>query len=239
MYYLIIALQVFCIYHLFKNRNNYYWVFAILFLPLIGSLVYLFSNVIRKNDVAKVQDELTTIINPTKKINDLIKQLQFADTFTNRVNLADAYVEIKDYKNAIIHYEESLKGNFQNDYYVIQQLITCNFYTKAFDKVIEYSNVISNNPDFVASKGQFFFGQALEQIGDLEKAEIELRKVDRRYSNYSERLVLAHFLIRNDKKHEAKQILEEILIEAQHMNKNNKRLYKTTIAEVRKTLNQL
>lgn len=238
-YYLIIALQVYCIYHLYKHRNNYYWIFAIIFLPLLGSLVYLFTHVIRQRDVAKVQDEITTIINPTKKVNDLKQKLQFSDTFSNRVDLADAYFEIKDYANAIAHYTEAIKGNFDNDYYVIQQLIASHFYRNDFKAVVDYAYKIQKESDFETSKGQFYFALALEETGQSELAETEFRKVDRRYSNYTERLALAKFLIGKNKGNEAKAILTEISTEAQHMNKNNRRLYRNTISEVHKLLQTL
>jgi len=80
-YYIIIALQAYCAYHCYTNRNEYYWYFVILFLPLIGCLAYLFINVIRSSDVEKVQDNLVSVIKPTKKINDLKKKFKFAETF--------------------------------------------------------------------------------------------------------------------------------------------------------------
>ncbi|TMU50504.1 hypothetical protein FGG15_19295 [Flagellimonas algicola] len=67
-YYAIIALQGFCVYHCYTNRNNYYWIFAIIFLPVIGCILYLFTNVFQKRDIEKVQESLVTAINPSKKL---------------------------------------------------------------------------------------------------------------------------------------------------------------------------
>ena len=75
-YYLIIALQGFCVYHCVVNKNHYYWIFAIIFLPVIGSVLYLFMNVFRKSDIDKAQESLTSVIQPTKKIMDLEKEVQ-------------------------------------------------------------------------------------------------------------------------------------------------------------------
>ena len=116
-YYLIVALQVFCIYHLYKNRNPIYWVFIILFIPVIGSIIYLFMQVYNKRDAAVITEEITSIINPTKKIKELQAKLEFSDTFQNKVDLADAYLETNDVEAAIKHYEMALEGRFQNDYY--------------------------------------------------------------------------------------------------------------------------
>lgn len=112
-FYLIIALQGFCIYHMYKNRNPYYWAFLILFLPLVGCIIYFITQVYNKRDAEKISNEIAHVINPTKKVKDLEKRLEFSESYQNRVNLADAYIEIKDYNNAIPHYLEALEDKSQ------------------------------------------------------------------------------------------------------------------------------
>lgn len=238
-YYLILALQGYCIYHLIKNRNSYYWIFLILFIPVIGSIIYIATQVFNKNDVDKIQSELTTIINPTKKITDLEARLQFSETFQNRVNLADAYYENKDFASATKHYQASLKDNFQNDFYVVKQVVSSYFELNDYENVLLYSEKVKNNPEFENSVSQFLYGLALDKVGRTDKAEIELRKIDTRYSNYNERLILAEFLLEKGKKDDAKEILQEISIESQHMNKDNKRIYRETITQVEKLLKEI
>jgi len=233
-YYLIIGLQVYCIYHLFKNKNSFYWFFIILFIPLLGSLVYIFTQVINSRDVSVIKDEVVNLINPTKKILELENKLEFSSTFQNRVDLADAYLEIKDYSNAIQHYEKALDSNFKNDVYTINQLIKAYFSTDNFDKVIEHSEKVKSNLEF--KKSQFFYGVALENKERFEEAEIELQKTDLNYSNYKERLFLAEFLIRRNKNTEAKELLEQIIEEAQNMTSTNKRTYRSTIEKTQNVL---
>lgn len=233
-YYLIIGLQIYCVYHAYKNRNDYYWYFIIFFIPLIGCIIYLLTQVVNKREVANITEEIATIINPTKKIKDLEQELNFSNTFQNRINLADAYKEIKDYKNAIFNYEEALKSNFKNDPFTLNKLIKCYFEIKDFDKVIETASKINLDKDFKESV--YYYGLALEEKGVLDKAEIQLKKVDLRYSNYDERIELANFLIRRDKKTEAKEVLEEILLEVKSMTKQNARKYRYIVAEVEKLL---
>ena len=98
LYYLVLALQAYCIYHIYQNRKQYYWYFVIIFIPVIGSLVYIFTQVINSKDVSNIAEEVTNIINPTKRILGLENQLKFADTFQNRVNLGDAYLENRDFE---------------------------------------------------------------------------------------------------------------------------------------------
>ncbi len=238
-YYLILLLQGYCIYHMYKNRNPYYWAFLIMFIPIIGSIIYLITQVYNKRDAEKITSEITHIINPTKKIKDLEKQLQFSESYQNRVNLADAYLEIKDYYNAIAHYLESIEGNQQNDLYVFKQLIECYFNIEDCEKVVLYAEKIIDHSEFKKSRSQFLYGLALERIGKVEEAEANLKAIDIRYSFYNERLIYAKFLLSRNKTSEGKEVLEEIYAESQHMTKLNKRLFKTTTLEVEKLLKEL
>jgi hypothetical protein len=235
LYYLTIAFQVFCIYHAYKNRSAYYWYFVIFFLPLIGCIIYLLTQVINKQDVASITDEITTIINPTKKIKDLEKELEFSDTFQSKINLANAYLENKEYASAILYYEKALEGNFKNDPHTLNKLVHCYFETANFDKVITYANKIDINKEFKESI--YYYGLALEKKELLDEAEIQLKKMDKRYSNYPERLELSKFLIRRNKKVEAKEILTEMASEITAMTSINKRKYNFIIAEAEKMLN--
>jgi hypothetical protein len=235
-YYLILILQGYCIYHAYKHGNPYYWYFLILFIPVIGCIIYLITQVYNKRDAEKIQEEIVSVVNPTKKIKDLEKRLYFTETYQNRVNLADAFLDIKDYKNAIPHYLEALEDGSQNDFYVTNKLITAYYSIEDYGKVVLYAEKIKNQFEFKKSRAQFLYGLALEKLGNLEEAESNLRKIDIRYSFYNERLALAKFLISRDKTNDAKEILEEIHIESQNMTRPNKRIYGATVQEVDKLL---
>lgn len=236
-YYFIIALQVYCFYHIYKNGNNYYWYFIVFFIPLIGSIVYILTQVINKKEVANITKELTTIINPTKKVRDLEQELEFSNTFKNKINLADAFLEIKDYKNAILHYENALDSNFKNDPFTINKLIKCYFEVKNFDKVIENSIKIKLDKDFKESI--YFYAFSLEQKNNLIEAEAQFRKVDIRYSNYEERIELSKFFIRRTKKLDAKEVLQEIILEIKSMANKNAKKYKQVLLEAEKLMDEV
>ncbi|WP_299103425.1 hypothetical protein [uncultured Winogradskyella sp.] len=238
-YYLIVALQAFCIYHVYKNHKPYYWFFLIFFIPVVGSIIYIITQVYNKNDADKIQSELTSIINPTKKTKDLEKKLEFSDTYTNRIDLADAYFANNDMPNAIVNYKHTLKDTSQNNLYAHQQLILCYFKLQDYAGVLDSVEVIKSKPEFKGSKQQFCYGLALKELGQLEDAEVQLKQIDRPYSNYNERLELAKFYIENNRANEGKDLLNEISTESKHMTKPNRRIYRTAIAEVERLLKSL
>ena len=73
LYYLILLFQGICIYHAFRNHKPYYWFFLIFFLPVIGCLIYIFTQIFNKSDIDKAQRDLTLFVNPTKRVTDLEK----------------------------------------------------------------------------------------------------------------------------------------------------------------------
>jgi len=238
-YYLIIALQGFCLYHIYKNRKPYYWYFLIFFIPVIGPIIYFIMNVYNKQDAEKIQNEITSIINPTKKIRDLEKALEFSDSYANRMALADAYVDNGDMPNAIVNYKHTLQDTDQNDLYARQQLVLCYFQLKDYVGVVAQAEKIMNKPEFVGSKQQFCYGLALKELGKVDKAETQLKQIDRPYSNYNERLELAKFYLDNNRNQEGVELLEEISTEAQYMTKPNRRIYRSTIVEVERLLKSI
>ncbi|GAL66197.1 hypothetical protein [Jejuia pallidilutea] len=238
-FYLIIALQAFCIYHVIKHRNPYYWIFLIFFIPLLGSVIYILTQVYNKRDADKITSGITNIINPTKKIRDLEKKLEFSETYQNRVNLADAYLEIGDNEKALKHYKDALEGNFQNDFYVIKNMIEAFTKIEDYKSVVTHAEHIKSHPEFVKSRTQFLYGLALEKEGKLEEAEENLKAIDVRFSFYNERLVYAQFLLNINKKVEAQSILESLISEGQYMTKPNKKIYGATIADAKKLLESL
>ncbi len=71
---------------------------------------------IQKRDIEKVQEELLSVISPSKRVKDLEKQLRFSESFENRVRLADAYLDEKIYEKVIEHYDTVLRDNFKDDF---------------------------------------------------------------------------------------------------------------------------
>lgn len=222
-YYILPVLNIFCIYHIYRNRNEYYWILIVLFVPYVGSLLYLVTQVFSKSTINVAQEGAFKVLYPGKRIKDLEKKLDFSDTFENKVALADAYLQNQRFEEAIKMYLSSLKGHYENDYYVISNLIVAYFKTEEYNKVIEYTEKIKNKMEFRFSRTQFLYAKSLEANGNIDAAEEELRKTDTPYKNYEERYYLARFLAEKGKKDDAREITSEILTEAKYMQRPNRR----------------
>ncbi len=238
-FYFIIILQVVCLYHCYKNRNSFYWYFAILLLPAIGCLIYVVTQIINRNQVTAVQDEVISVINPTKKLSDLEKKVAFSDTFQNRINLADALALSQNYKRAEEEYIASIKGAHSDDFYANSALITVLYKQQKYEEVLDKINLVNSKPEYEGSDVQFIYGQSLAALGKIEEAEKVLVKIDQRYSNYKERLILIEFYLANHKTDKAQELLSEMLVEHENMTPLNKKKHKDVFLKINKLASSL
>jgi hypothetical protein len=225
-FYLIIALQGFCVYHIWKTGRPYYWYFVIIFIPVIGSVVYILTQALSKDDVEKIQKDVTVLINPTKKITELEAAVQFADTYQNRVALADALFENSNWNQALTHYNAALDGNFKSDYYLNSRLLETYYRLEQFEQAATHGQIIKDNPLFMGSTSAFAYGLSLNKVDRSQEAQTYLSSIDKRYSNFNERLQLAQHYVDNNQQTLAIEILDELKAESENMTKDTYKQFK-------------
>jgi hypothetical protein len=222
-YYIVLILQGFCLFHSFRRGIQQKWLWIIVFLPLVGSIIYIFSEIINKRDVSSIQNSIqsnvTSFINPTGRIRKFEKKLKFSNTFANKVNLADAYFDNRQYDKAIELYETSLTGVFQDNEHVIKQLVQCYFPFERYEDIIRLAPKIKNTIDFSKSRANFVYAIALEKTGKIDLAEHEFKKMNHTFSNYEQRYAYGEFLLRLNKKDEAVSVFTAMINEAQHLSR--------------------
>ena len=209
-YAIIIFLQAICVIHCLKNKTSNNWIWLIVFLPLIGCLIYFFSEILTRSQLRNFQSGFGEMISPSGSIKKLEDNLRFSDTFQNRVSLADAYLKNRQYDKAVELYESSLTGVFSENEYALAQLIKAYNQQKRYPDIIKCADKIYNRPQFQRSKPHIFYAVALAQTGMIEKAEKEFSKLNTRFSNFEARYYYAQFLESLNRVEEAKNILLDI-----------------------------
>src|SRR5258705_7618755 len=223
VYYITIGLQVSCVIHCIKKGNQGYWIWLIIFLPMIGCIAYLFTEIFTKRDLDKVQSGVGTVLNPSGRIKKLEANLQFSDTFNNRIMLADAYLEKGFTDKAIDLYESSLTGNFTENEYVLSKLILAYFQKKQYEKIIPLGKKLSGLPQFARSRSHIMYAVALGYAGNLQEAENEFLKLKSKFANYEARYQYGQFLIRQNRQEEAHQLFRDIVNESSHLTPRERR----------------
>lgn len=237
-YIFTIVLQVVCILHCLKKGNATYWIWLLIFLPLVGCIVYFFSEILSGREIKNVQSGITEVFNPSGSIKKLEDNLRFSDTFNNRIALADAFLKAGQTKRAIQLYEQSLTGAFSENEYVLVQLVNAYFAEKQYEDVIKIAQKIYKLPQFTRSHTHVLYAQALGYAGKPELAEKEFQQMKTKFANFEARYQYGRFLQRENRTDEAYRLYTDMTEEARHLSsrerKYNREWFFLTREELRK-----
>jgi hypothetical protein len=231
-YYADIALQAYCVIHCIRNNKQTWWIWFIIFVPLIGSIAYLYTEVFSRRSSSHLirnKVDIGAVLNPGGHIKKLEANLQFTDTFANRVKLADAYLAAGQYDNAIGYYESSLKGVFADNEHVLSQLVIAYFNLERYDDAVITAQKISKLPKFAKSQAHLLYALSLEYLGRADDAEKEFKLMKGRYSCFEHRYQYGQFLRRAGRDDDADKIFADMLDEAPHLSSMERRNERTWI----------
>jgi hypothetical protein len=223
IYIITIGLQAVCVIHCMRRGRQNNWIWLIVFLPIVGCLIYIFTEMFNGRDVHRVQSGMSSLFNPGGSVRRLEENLRFSDTFANRVALADAYLFTGNTDRAIELYESSLAGNFSENEHVLSQLIIAYYQKKRYNDLIPIAKRIYYLPQFARSKAHILYAAALGYTGNHERAEVEFKTMKGKYANYEARYYYALLLAGTDRVSEARSLFTEMLNEVSHLSSQEKR----------------
>lgn len=219
----VLILQAFCLYHAFKNHNDYKWFLLIIFLPIIGCIIYLYLHFANKISVEGIKEEVKQVVNSNYKIEQLEKESQITDTFSNKIKLAQEYLNKARYSEALDILETCQEGIHKDDPELLIALVKAYYLNQQYQKAIEAGQKLKNNLEFKDSVEKIAYAWSLSKAGQKEKAFETFEEMDMPYSKYPHRLEFSRFLIEENRVGEAKEKLEELLDEISHMDGYEKR----------------
>lgn len=221
-YYLVLILQGYCVYHSYRRGTHSKWVWIIVFLPLIGCVVYIFQEIIKRRHISEITGRVGELVNPGGRISDLEKQLQFSNTFNNRVALADAYLEAGMNQKALDLYETSLQGLFENNEHVIKQLIYAYYALERYEDIVKIAPRVRNSVNFSKTRANLLYAFALEKTGNTTQPEIEYQAMNHRYANFEARYHYGLFLLKQQRREDAALVFYDMVEEGRHMSRREK-----------------
>jgi hypothetical protein len=154
------------------------------------------------------------------------------------VLLADAYLAAGHTDNAIELYESSLTGAFDENEYVMKQLIIAYFSKGDYAGVEPFAKRIYNKPQFARSRAHVYYAISLEKMGDIAQAEQEFKKMKGRFSHFEARLQYGLFLKRAGREQEARQVFTDMVDEAPHLSSRERRDSRAWIGQARNELKE-
>nr|WP_294789881.1 hypothetical protein [uncultured Mucilaginibacter sp.] len=238
-YYIPLILQGLCLIHSFRNGTQQKWLWIIVFLPVIGSLIYIYQEIISNRSVRIKAPDISAVFDPGVKLKRLENEVKFTDTFANRIKLADAYLDAGHVDKAVEIYNASLTGAFAENEHVLAQLIVAYDKQGRYEQIIPIARKLYKLPQFARSRIHVLYAKALEQTGNVTAAEEEFKSMKGRYSYFENRYEYGLFLIRQDRIEDAGQIFSDIIEEQPHLSSVERNSNKVWFAKAKAELKRI
>jgi len=233
LYPLIFILQAFCIYYAYTKGAAQKWYWIILFFPFIGSLFYLYDTFYSRDNISTIKEEFKSRLVSNYTIDKLENELQFSDTFTNRLRLADEHLNVGNHDRALELYESCTKGIYKNEPALLMKLVQTNYQLENYKEVVKYGEQLSSTKEYKNSRQKMAVAWSHFHLSDNHSAEKVFVEMNINFSNYEGRLEYAHFLYQVDKAVQSEKIIEELLEEISHMDAYERRLKKAVIKDIK------
>jgi hypothetical protein len=229
----VFLLQAFCVYHAYRNNVEQRWYWLILFFPLVGCLIYLFHNFNNVSTLKNLEENVKSVVINNYRIEQLEKALRFSDSLKNKINLADEYVKVTRYGDAIGLYESCMQGFMADDPSLKMKLLQAHFMNGNYQSAVDQGNSLTLEKTFKNAEQRVVFAWALHQTGQSALAESTFADMDKSFSNYYHRLEYCKFLVLTEKIELAKAKLTDLMQEFDHVKGPERRLNRNTFREIK------
>lgn len=222
----VLILQAVTLYLAYRNNAEQRWYWFIIFVPGLGSFLYLFDQYYSRKNISSFTETIKEVVNSNHKTEQLEEALRFSDNTKNKLNLADAYMEIGRYTDAIQLYQSTLTGFMQDDPDVRMKLLEAQFRAGSYDQTIIVGEKLESEKSFKNAEQRLSYAWALHYQGKSEAAEKVFQAMNQPYTNFKHRFEYGAFLSETSRKQEAKVLLEELLEELENMGGPQRKLHR-------------
>lgn len=216
---LSVIVQVVLIVHVLRTGRDFRWIFLLLFLPGIGSLIYLFMEVIpslRGSFAARrATRKIANIVDPHRGLRRQTLEYEQNQSVDTATRLANELVKDGRYDEAITVCDEARSGIFEDDPTILQTLANAYFCSGRYSETIKALELLKEkNPDFRSPDGHLLYARALEREGATDRALEEYEALAGYFPGVEARVRLAHLHNQLGNVEAAKTIFQQIVRDA-------------------------
>ncbi|MBA4387631.1 MAG: hypothetical protein C0404_06595 [Verrucomicrobia bacterium] len=174
VYLVLLAVMIATAIHVIKTGRPWFWIWIILVLPGIGSLVYLFAEMLpdfRERHPEGMLDGIRNLLVPGWELKKLKEDLEDSDTVRNRVAVGDYYMRHRQPLKAMEIYNACLEGAFAGDAEITLRLCTAMFEAGQYEEARKrLEELKSAHPKANPASRDLLLGKSLEKLGQDSQA---------------------------------------------------------------------
>lgn len=209
-------LWVVCVVHAVATQRYYPWLFVIVFIPTIGSLIYLAVEVIPSMAGARTTRKLAqgvgAAVDPNRGYRQARRAVEMVGSVDSKRALAEEHMARGRYADAAALYESMLTGQFSEDPALLQGVARARFMAgDAAGAQAALETLKRTEPSYFSHDEQLLYARALEAQGKDGEALAVYRKLAPVYPGQEARCRYAMLLQKLGNTDEARVQFEDIL----------------------------
>ncbi|HUD50517.1 tetratricopeptide repeat protein [Parvibaculum sp.] len=172
---IILLAQIGFAVHVIRTGRPIFWIFLIVFVPLIGCIVYGLVEILpelgQSNTARKVRTTLDSAINSERDFRALVAAVDDLPTPHNKHLLASELIRRGDYAGARELYESALAGPHEHDPALLMGFARALFMQgDGAGALAALDRLQAENPGFQSHEGHLLYARALEALGRRDEA---------------------------------------------------------------------
>jgi hypothetical protein len=213
---LSLLIQAALIVHVIRTGRNTLWIFAIGFLPYIGSLAYVIAEVLPElfggRTARRAKTGMQRMIDPNRDLRRAAAEVEISGNADARRRLGEELFERGQFDDAIAVFRGGLKGIFEHDPTLLLGLARAQFGKQDYTgSRATLEGLSQHNPEFKSTDAQLLYARTLEALDALEEAEREYARIAPGYPGAEARLRYGLLLKRRGNLQEAQRVLKDLL----------------------------
>lgn len=205
-----------CIVHSIRSGNAFPWLYVIIFLPGIGSLIYLVAVILpelfRSQQAARFARGARAAADPNRSYREAHRAVAMVGSVDAKRALAEQQIARGAFQDAVATYRDAAQGQFKDDPALLMGLARAQFLagdpagTQASLDALQAAD-----PNFVSEDGHLLYARALEAQGKTDEALAEYARLVTYYAGEEARARYAMLLDKAGRRDEAQAIYKQIL----------------------------
>jgi hypothetical protein len=212
---LILLAQIACAVHVMRTGRNTYWIYLVIFVPMIGMAAYFIVEILpgmmNSRSAQRAASEVVRTLDPGRGLREAQRRVQITPTAENKTALAEEHLRAGAVDAAIALYREVLVGVHATDPAIMLGLARALF---AKGELAETQSVLERlraaNPGYNSSEGHLLYARSLELQGKQAAALDEYAALATYYPGQEARCRYALLLRQSGRFQEARRLFEEI-----------------------------
>jgi hypothetical protein len=238
---LVLLVQIAFAVHALRRGYPIFWVFLIVFVPLIGCLLYIIMVLLPEFTQSRMATDgsraLRRAIDPNKALRELRHALEVSDTVANRIALAEELARHRRFDEAIALYERSRVGIHRNDPVVLLGLSAAYLENGQFDEAKGVLDAYQKaHPETRTAEADLLLARTLQGLGEREAALQVYEQLLDAASGPEVKVSMAALLDSMGQKRRARGLYEEVVKDVSLGNRHSQKLNRRWADEAKRAL---